>query len=299
MVPCAGVPDQSPSCETRRLWSLWDMTVNFRLNAVRLIQSGLGTLISVANHNQSFIERVGGYDNPDVINSPKFNEALRQSIVDVEQITDLSKKIFADLQCIHINHAIDTMTWWLKHDKKEWSDIKARAIMLRDAIDYELKEYLYYQYPKQKGHKLLSWKKDWEAAIAKFHSIQNDVFSATDCYALEHNTASVFHCMRILERGLAVLAADVSLDFDVQQWNTIIEQIEAEITKLRKTLPRGTDKNDRMQFLSEAAKEFFYFKDGWRNYVSHNRGRYDEHQAAGVLEHARAFMNHLATHLSE
>ncbi len=54
-----------------------------------------------------------------------------------------------------------------------------------------------------------------------------------------------------------------------------------------------------MQFLSEAAKEFFYFKDGWRNHVSHNRGTYDEHQAASVLEHTRSLMNHVATPLSE
>jgi hypothetical protein len=105
--------------------------------------------------------------------------------------------------------------------------------------------------------------------------------------------------MRILERGLAAMADDFGLVFDLQQWNTIIEQIESKITEIRKTLPRGSGKNERMQFLSEAAKEFFYFKDGWRNYVSHNRGRYDEHQAAGILEHARTFMDHLATQLSE
>jgi hypothetical protein len=300
MIRCAGHLDiRSIALEPRRLWSLWDMTVNFRLNAVRLIHSGLGSLISMSNNNQRIIEQAGGYDNPDVINSPQNNEALRQSIIDVASIADLSKNTFADLRCVHIDHAIVAMTWWLKHDPKKWSDIKAKAITLRDTIDNELKEYLYYQYPKQKGAKLLSWESDWAAAIVKFPIIKVDVFSATDCYALEHNTASVFHCMRVLERGLAVLANDVGIDFDIQQWNTIIEQIETEITKLRKTLPRGTDKNTRMQFLSEAAKEFFYFKDGWRNYVSHNRGRYDEHQAAGVLEHTRAFMNHLAGHLSE
>ena len=126
-----------------------------------------------------------------------------------------------------------------------------------------------------------------------------DIFSAVDCYALGHSTACVFHCMRILERGLSALAHDVELTFDVQQWNEIIEQIEARIVLARKKLPRGVDKNERMQFLSEAAKEFFYFKDGWRNYVSHNRGNYDENQALSTLEHVRSFMNHLATRLSD
>jgi hypothetical protein len=105
--------------------------------------------------------------------------------------------------------------------------------------------------------------------------------------------------MQALESGLRSLAADVGLTFDVQQWNAIIEQIESKITDLRKTLPAGAGKNDRTQFLSEAAKEFFYFKDGWRNYVSHGRAAYDEYQALSVLEHTRSFMNHLATRLSE
>jgi hypothetical protein len=101
--------------------------------------------------------------------------------------------------------------------------------------------------------------------------------------------------MQALESGLRSLAADVGLTFDVQQWNAIIEQIASKITDLRKTLPAGAGKNDRTQFLSEAAKEFFYFKDD----VSHGRAAYDEYQALSVLEHTRSFMNHLATRLSE
>ena len=54
-----------------------------------------------------------------------------------------------------------------------------------------------------------------------------------------------------------------------------------------------------MQFLSEAAKEFYWFKDGRRNYVSHNRAAYDEHQANGALEHVKAFMNLLSSRLAE
>ncbi|HVE20336.1 MAG TPA: hypothetical protein VNC39_00005, partial [Acidocella sp.] len=103
--------------------------------------------------------------------------------------------------------------------------------------------------------------------------------SATDCYAMGHNTASVFHCMRVLEHGLSSLASELGLSFDLQQWHNIIDQIESKIVEQRKKLPRGIERNEKLQFLSEAAKEFFYFKDGWRNYVSHNRGRYDDHQA--------------------
>jgi hypothetical protein len=275
------------------------MTINFRLDALRLIQSELHVLIDISNANQRVVEDNGGYSSPRVINDPKLREVMRQTEADISSLSDLAEKAFSGLECVHIDYGIKALGWWLKHDKKEWSDLKLKAVALRDAINNELKEYNYYQYPKNKGKKFLSWKTEWKVSIQAFPSIEIDAYSATDCYALEHNTASVFHCMRILERGLAAMADDFGLVFDLQQWNTIIEQIESKTTEIRKTLPRGSGKNERMQFLSEAAKEFFYFKDGWRNYVSHNRGRYDEHQAAGILEHARTFMDHLATQLSE
>jgi hypothetical protein len=78
---------------------------------------------------------------------------------------------------------------------------------------------------------------------------------------------------------------------------TIIERIESKIKEQGKSLPRGVQKRDRLQILSEAAKEFSYFKDGWRNYVSHNLIVYDEHQARSVMEHVHNFMVTLATQI--
>jgi hypothetical protein len=114
-----------------------------------------------------------------------------------------------------------------------------------------------------------------------------------------HSTASVFHFMRVLEHGLRSMAANVGVDFGVQNWQTVIDQIESSIRTMAKKLPAGSQKSDRLQFLSEAAKEFSYFKDGWRNYVSHARGTYDVHQARSVMEHVRSFMTTLAAHLQE
>ncbi len=59
------------------------------------------------------------------------------------------------------------------------------------------------------------------------------------------------------------------------------------------------ERDDQLQFWSEAAKEFAYLKDGWRNHVAHARTFHDEHSAMSVLNHARAFMDVLATRLRE
>jgi hypothetical protein len=171
--------------------------------------------------------------------------------------------------------------------------------VLRETIDHGLEWQLIYRYPNDKASVLQAWKADWSQVIKKFPSAQSDIFSGVDLWSLGHSTASVFHFMRTLEHGLRALAGQLGVSFGVQNWQNVIDQIDAEVRAQGKTLRTGEAKNQRLQFLSEAAKELVYFKDGWRNYVSHARGVYDSHQARSVMEHTKAFMTTLSTQLSE
>ncbi len=136
----------------------------------------------------------------------------------------------------------------------------------------------------------------WETVAARFEEATDDIANAMLCFGYEQNTACVFHLMRVLEYGLAAMAKEVGRTFDRQQWQNIIEEIESAIRDLRKS-PQTPEKAARLQFLSEAAKVFFYFKDGWRNYVSHNHAAYDENQARSIIEHVKTFMTVLAKKL--
>ena len=204
----------------------------------------------------------------------------------------------------------DDFEWSTVHDRIEiftkklqkplsHRDFATEFRVLRETLDAASKEQLIYRYPNDKAAVLWQWKDEWQEACLKFPSAQVDISAAVDLWALGHSTASVFQFMRVLECGLRTLATDVGRKFDRQQWHNIIEEIESGIGTIRKTGPKSAEKDERIKWLSEAAKEFMYFKDGWRNYVSHARGAYDQHQARSVMEHVRAFMNHLATRLSE
>jgi len=140
------------------------------------------------------------------------------------------------------------------------------------------------------------------AVLGAFGSASEDIEEASKSYALERHSACVFHCMRIVGRGLKALATDVNVQFETKMWGTVISSIEGKVKEIRTNGIPGMDKaakDARLQFLSEAAKEFAYFKDGWRNYVFHDGPTYDQGQAASVLEHTRSFMVQLATRLSE
>ena len=135
------------------------------------------------------------------------------------------------------------------------------------------------------------------AAVASaFAKASDDVSAASRCFALEEWTACVFHLMRVLEHGLRALAATVGLPTEAmrhENWKNIIDQIERKIREME-SLPKSPEKVSKIQFLSEAAIQFRYFKDSWRNHVSHAHASYDRHSGYPVWLHVKAFMQHMA-----
>lgn len=188
-----------------------------------------------------------------------------------------------------VESALERLEGKLKRNIR-YGDLDYGLRAINDAVHDGLKFQLVYRYPTARAVILKRWKSDWGDVIGVFPEAVEDVRAATDLWALGHYTASVFHTMRLLEYGLCALARDLGVNHANQNWQNIIEQIEAVIKQQQRTLARGESRNKRLQFLSEAAKEFMYFKDGWRNYVSHNKKPYTEAEARSVLEHGRQFM---------
>lgn len=143
-----------------------------------------------------------------------------------------------------------------------------------------------------------------ERVHVNFESAQFDIAEAWKCYCLGRFTASVFHCMRVLEKGLHALANELNAKFktnivfkkgiEFQNWGTLIGKIEKEIKVLLdpNRLPPLTHAD--LQFYSQAAKEFFYFKLAWRDDTAHSRSKFDDKETKVILDHVESFMRHLA-----
>jgi hypothetical protein len=133
-----------------------------------------------------------------------------------------------------------------------------------------------------------------DAVLAAFPSAAMDVREASNAYALERWPASVFHLMRVLEFGLGALAARFGVSVERSTWHEIIEAIEG---KIRKIAPasEGADWKKQQKEFSDAATQFMFFKDAWRNHIMHVRDVYDEGRAMSIFQHVREFMNKLAT----
>jgi hypothetical protein len=133
--------------------------------------------------------------------------------------------------------------------------------------------------------------------LRAFPSATKDIEAAARCFAVDEWTACVFHLMRTLEHGLRSLSGMVNLPADAMEqenWGNVIDQIEKKIRELKND-PKSPAKTQKLQIYSEAAAQFRYFKDAWRNHVSHSRVTYDPRDAESVWNHVKEFMQHMAT----
>lgn len=137
-----------------------------------------------------------------------------------------------------------------------------------------------------------------QSVASSFSTAMEDARNAGICFATYRHTACVFHCMRIVEKGLVAMAnmlnVPFAIPFEYQNWHNIIEAIESKVRDYEKQTPAGALKTETLKFYSQASSQFFYFKAAWRNHVAHSRDTYSSEQALTILTHVGDFMKYLA-----
>ena len=151
--------------------------------------------------------------------------------IEVSAIIDHCRESFGPLGVPAIQDRLDRFSDLLYGGRQvDWELLHSDLRVLREVLQDEMQRQHFYRYPANMASLVLSFDDDWKEVLTKFPSARNDAFEAVDCVALGKGTAAVFHLMRTLEHGLRALAKDVGKSFDVQNWQNIIEQIEAEIS---------------------------------------------------------------------
>lgn len=118
------------------------------------------------------------------------------------------------------------------------------------------------------------------------------------CYSLGQPTASVFHSMRALESGLSALAKPFAISTALDNWQTIIEQIEKAVRNLG-TQQKSQQKSDDESFYGAATSHLYFVKNAWRNHVSHRLESYSDDDALRILLRTQEFVGSLCERLQE
>lgn len=143
-----------------------------------------------------------------------------------------------------------------------------------------------------------------ELTTQNFKHASREIKRGGEAYACGLHTATVFHCMRALEHGLRALAQSKELnisfssELELENWKNIIDPIEKKIRDMEQQ-QKSMIKSENLQFYATAAIQFFYFKEAWRNHVSHSRISYEEHEAYRILTHVIDFFEHISKRLAE
>lgn len=134
----------------------------------------------------------------------------------------------------------------------------------------------------------------------RFPRATREIAEARKCLALDQPDAAVFHSMRAMEIAILALAAKFpAVNADRKNWHRLLTDIEREIRNITNspTKPRRWKKDET--FYSEAATDFRFTKDAWRNHAMHGNVLYGTDAARNIARHVTTLLDHLATRLRE
>ncbi len=179
--------------------------------------------------------------------------------------------------------------------------------VLREAIEYDLQYRKFAYVPIEKAARLDKVEVEWADAIRAFPSAHDDIVAAVECYALDCNTACVFHSMRIAERGLRVLSKALKVKtigpqkhpLEFAEWGQILMALRGKLNAIQNSPGRNAKKSALAKFYADAASQADYLNEIWRKEVSHARYAYNAPEALNALTRTREFMLLLSQKLSE
>jgi hypothetical protein len=291
--------------EPGRLWSLWDMLKNYAweffvlsslLERMRF-QLGLPPLSTTAPFSLAPAGIVGTPPGlagllsnlPPV--APELDDLLKENLTTILPLVASSCE---KLGMRKIRRQIERILSDVNHAPNK-TELKVKISVLCETIGDNLQtESFMYVSEKNFGYYQIAdlFGKD---VATKFPSANDDIIEAGTCLSLGRATACVMHLMKVLEAGLAALAAAVGVGAQ-NDWGRYITEIEKEPTaRIRGLKARSGDE----QFYAEAAVNFDNLRRAYRNPTMHRDRSYSPERAEEILIAVRSFMIHLSTKLVE
>jgi len=282
-----------PLWVSRRLWSLWDLMHKLRPEFFKAYEQAAAT--------HQILQTLHGKDL--YLSPPDAAEKIRQftiladeltalglggAAIAVQRVVDILKILpFSDGSggrpdglILASGEAMRIQTELSQATSRVPDDLETQVLLALDPRRIDL-----YSQPEIFG----------PAVFAAFQSASYDISEAGTCLALDRATACVMHLMRVIEVGLATLAAAVNVKKQ-HDWGSYLRQIDEELAK--RTKASGARTPDE-QFFAEASTSIDNMRRSWRNPTMHPEKTYTTEQAEEILNSVRSFMRHLATRLSE
>jgi hypothetical protein len=125
-----------------------------------------------------------------------------------------------------------------------WGELFENLKRLCDQIIVGISRECFFHYARENGILIFRAEQNWSVVVGRFPSAKQEILPGIDCYALGHNTAAVFHMMRVAEIGLRALARERQVTFpktplEWAEWNNLIDEIEKQARAAISGMSRG------------------------------------------------------------
>jgi hypothetical protein len=236
---------------------------------------------------------------------PAFPSRLTADLTEhIKLLLDGVGNVSTILKSTTIPQLLKEAGWTLEYGGTR-EEMAAHLESIRKILEIEFRSEWFYHYPKEKLARVHAIDSEWGNVVSAFPSAKYDIAHGLDSYACDHNTAAVFHMMRVAEIGLIRLAKELGVRLKKDkplshaQWGEIVGEIQRVSDGYLHSVPAGHGKDEALSFYNGAASHVRALKDKYRNVVMHSRREFNEHEAGDAMFHTRSFMNGLSERLSE
>ena len=125
----------------------------------------------------------------------------------------------------------------------------------------------------------------------QFPTAIDDVVEASNCLALERNTAAVFHLMRVMEAALRVLTNELGIPY-APSWESYLRQLNSLIEGDWKA--KSPELRSKQTFYKEITGDLQTIKTAWRNPTMHIVKSYNHDEAVRIYDCVKHLMERFA-----
>jgi len=289
--------------EYRRLWSLWEMLSSYgynffllgafiqdtcrllgvqepqRLTDAAPMLDGVSPLAAAITRQQAPTTSVG---------SDWLSDHEQEKI---RHIIRLLERCCNSVGIVNAKNDFDRLCTSLSFKKKTEINLHISYITERIIDDLEKTNFLFVPSSKEKYYQNKNL--FGESIGNSFPKAAEDISRAGSCFALDQNTACVFHLMRVMEHCVQRFGRKlrVALDPAKESWHQIMLHVNTKITSMPGGKNATRAQNKKKQDYAMAAGRLDHVRIVWRNDVMHPKATYDESEAREVLNAVEAFLN--------